>query len=100
MSQVVLHDWEVPEMAVLIDAPTGCSQCEEAGQVQPGHSQCGVTPALTNDSNVYPRLEQGWGWILEFIGDDEHVDEWVDDWEAACKKASGEISRIRTAWKS
>lgn len=85
VSERIIHDYQVPETAVVIDAPAGCAQCQEAGAqcqeagaVQPGHEQCGVIPeVLANDINVFPRLETGVGWFLEFVGDQQAVDKWL-----------------------
>jgi hypothetical protein len=77
--EVVLHDYETPETAVIIDAPAGCSQCQDEGQVQPGHSLCALIPdELAGDENIYPSLDSTHGWIMYFSGPDEHVDEWLE----------------------
>jgi hypothetical protein len=75
VEEVILHDYEYPLKAVLIDAPCGCRQCEEVGEVQIGHSQCGIIPLeLQGDPSVSARLEHGWGWVLEFVGSTDYID--------------------------
>lgn len=80
VKEIVLHDYAIaPETAVIIDAPAGCSQCQDEGRVQPGHSLCSIIPdALANDENVYPSLDSSHGWILYFNGPNEAVDEWLE----------------------
>lgn len=74
----VIHGYQVPQTAIVIDAPAGCSQCQDCGFVQSGHEQCGVIPeSLANDENVFPRLETGIVWYLEFVGDLQYVDTWL-----------------------
>lgn len=77
--EVILRDYAIaPETAVIVDAPAGCSQCQEEGRVQPGHSLCSLIPdALVNDENVYPSLDSSQGWILIFSGSNDAVDEWL-----------------------
>lgn len=80
VNEVILHDYQYPETAILINAPSGCPECNSKGVVQPGHSQCDIIPkSLIGDDKIFPRLEQGWGWILEYIGNNKSVDEWLPD---------------------
>ena len=77
--EIILHDYQHPETAVIIDAPCGCEQCQELQKVQPGHSLCSLMPDdLVDDPNVYPSLDDSHGWILYFVGDNEYVDEWLE----------------------
>lgn len=70
---VVFH-----QTVVIIDTPCGCSECQGAGKIQPGHRLCGLLPeCLQNDKNIYPRLERG-EWYAQFVGDPELVDEWLE----------------------
>jgi len=77
--EIILNDYQVPETIVIVEGVScGCQQCQEAGKIQPGHFACGLLPdELQNDGNIYPRLERG-EWYVEFAGDNEDVDEWLE----------------------
>lgn len=77
--EIILNDYEHPETITVVDGVTcGCSQCENAGEIQPGHFACGLLPQdLLHDENILPRLERG-AWYPQFVGDVELVDEWLE----------------------
>jgi len=74
----IIHDYQYPETALVLDAPCGCEACND--HVQPGHGQCSTSPdVLLDDPNVYKRLETGWGWFWEYRGPAGNVDEWLEE---------------------
>lgn len=73
----IIHDYQCPETALVLDAPCGCNACND--HVQSGHEQCSASPdVLLDDPNVYKRLETGWGWFWGYCGPDKYVDKWLD----------------------
>lgn len=80
--QTVLHERkDGDEYILLVNVGAGCPACQENGQVLPGHSLCEITPSELEGEPVYARLEQGWGWVLEWCGDYDAVDEWLIDYD-------------------
>ena len=72
--EITLTDTEYPDMILALDAPCGCSHCQETPQI--GHSSCRPYPAwMESDPNVYARETPSHGWVWEYMGTIGGVDE-------------------------
>ena len=66
VTKTVIRDCEHPEIALVLDAPCGCGECEN--EVQTGHFACSTSPKdLLDDPNVVKRLK-GNHWFWEYVG--------------------------------
>lgn len=76
VAEEIIHDYEYPETAIVLDAPCGCYACDE--EVQAGHFACSCSPAeLTNDENVSRRLDNSrWFWV--YRGPPKNIDSMLE----------------------
>ncbi len=75
VTEEIIHDYQFPETAFVLNARCGCRACED--EIQEGHFACNTTPAdLRNDNNVYFRLENN-RWFVEYVGDIKNVDRFL-----------------------
>ena len=77
VTEKIIHDYQFPEVAFVLNASCGCSACKD--KVQPGHFACDTTPIeLRNDKNVFARLENNC-WFFEYCGPIENVDSFLEN---------------------
>lgn len=69
----------LPSTHVLVEAETGCQECEDANEIQVGHSQCSITPEDLQDDKLVTPVLLSVGWRLVWNGVPFAVDEWWED---------------------
>lgn len=80
VDEEVIHDYQYPETAYVIQAPCGCAAC--CDEVQPGHLYCSTSPdELADAEHAFRRLETGRGWFWQYTGPIENVDTFLESEE-------------------